>query len=162
MCNHLFVLVQKMIISHLTVPTGHGAQVVVCHVFLCVVRIVAPQLSCVTRFRCRKSCCTPQDCPTALLGSLHYLHRSKYSSVRSVFQWRGTVFLAIRTLAYYFNHLYLLHRQWQRSNHCVYLAIESYKRCTQPLLQVIRTCVNLVTTYNRHNNCQIKGSHWVL
>ena len=26
------------------------AQVVVCHVYLCVVRIVAPQLSCVTQF----------------------------------------------------------------------------------------------------------------
>ena len=50
---------------------AHGiAQVVVCHVFLCVVRIVAPQLSCVTRFRWRKSCYTPQDCQTAPLGSL--------------------------------------------------------------------------------------------
>ena len=30
----------------------HGiAQVVVCHVFLCVVHIVAPQLSCVTQFQ---------------------------------------------------------------------------------------------------------------
>ena len=57
---------------------AHGiAQVVVCHVFLCVVRIVAPQLSCVTRFRWRKSCYTPQDCQTAPLGLLQILQCTK-------------------------------------------------------------------------------------
>ena len=77
MCCHLFVLAQKVIISHFTAPTVYIAQVVVCHVFHCVVHIVAPQLSCVIRFQRRKSCYTPQDCQTAPLGSLQILQCAK-------------------------------------------------------------------------------------
>ena len=53
------------------------AQVVVCHVFRCVVCIVPPSLSCATRFRWRKSCYTPQDYQTAPLGSLQILQCMK-------------------------------------------------------------------------------------
>ena len=53
------------------------AQVVFCHVFRCVVSIAAPQHSCVTRFRWRKSCYTPQDCQTAPLRLLQILQCTK-------------------------------------------------------------------------------------
>ena len=92
------------------------AQVVVCHVFLCVVRIIAPQLSCVTRFQWSKTCCTTR------VARHPHLDRSRYSSARSMFQLTGNAaFLAIRMLAYYFNHYRQLCKQRRWSDRDGYL-----------------------------------------
>ena len=50
------------------------AQVVVCHVFQCVVRIVAPQLSCVTRF------CRGRVVTLPKIARQPHLDRSRYFS----------------------------------------------------------------------------------
>ena len=95
---------------------------------------------------------------------------------------RNATFLAIQMLAYYFNHLRLLHKQRQRSNCGGYLAKDSCKHMTQPLLQVIHVSILepltivLLEVYmirqaefpglivhtvpsNRRNNSYTKGSH---
>ena len=93
----------------------HGVEQVVCHEFLCVVRIVAHDIPVWHNFNEGKSCCTPQDCLTAPLGSLQILQCLPMT--------RNVAFLVIRTPAYYFNHLHLLHKQQQRSNCGGYLVI---------------------------------------
>ena len=54
---------------------------------------------------------------------------------------RSVPFFVIQMLAYYFNHLCLLHKQRQWSNRGGCLAKDSCKHITQPLLQVIHVSI---------------------
>ena len=133
------------------------ARCTTCFFVYCV--IVGPGLSCVTRFRWRKSSCIPQDFLTAPLGLCQILQCVKCPSNEECgpFSDSDIVDLTMplpplkkRLPASEKNvkernalfsaellHCFLLKRR-QRSDCDVYLTKGSCKHCTQPLLQVIR------------------------
>ena len=159
--------------------THSVAQVVVCHVFLCVVRIVAPQL-CDTILMEEELLHSPRlpDSFTCIAPDTP-VHEACFSHVPIM---RNAIFLAIQMLAYYFNHIHLLRKQWQRSNCDGYLAkivvnitrsrfcrlyVRRYwKLLTIVLLEIytIRQAefpglIVHVVASDRHNNSYNKDSH---